>query len=170
MRRNNTLSWRWDYLSACPAHCLRILFSLLIACIQRLAQDDPIYQHNLLFSLLSPQPAICAEVVARKVEKTSEQKSNLGVEIWKKKRFALIFPANVCPLPLWEAASLLPAEIIQFNIIHGIFLSCLKCRSSNKSSSFSKGSDVLRKCIWIEPLIMEEACQHQSLWYSLLMV
>lgn len=54
MRRNNTLSWRWDYLSTCPAHCPRILFSLLIARIQRLAQDDPLYQHNLLFSLLLP--------------------------------------------------------------------------------------------------------------------
>lgn len=54
MRRNNTLSWRWDYLSTWPVHCSRILFSLLIARIQHLAQDDPIYLHNLLFSLLLP--------------------------------------------------------------------------------------------------------------------
>ena len=50
MRRNNTLSWRWDYLSTCPAHCPRILFPLLIAHTSHLGQDDPIYQHNHFLS------------------------------------------------------------------------------------------------------------------------
>lgn len=181
MRRNNTLSWRWDYLSTCPAHCPKILFSLLIARIQRLAQDDPIYQHNLLFSLLQPLNSLWRGWC----QKLKKWWGSYGILTWTVNNLvritlhvhffffffkydAWILKQNSLLSQFKRFFKKLLAKIILFNMIHGIFLSRLKCRSFNKSTSFSKGSDVLRKRIWIKQLIIEEPCQHQSLQYSLL--
>lgn len=173
MRRNNTLSWRWDYLSTCPVHCPRILFSLPIARIQHLAQDDPLYQHNLLFSLLLPLNNLwrgwCQKTKWESYWICTWTVKNLVIKLWKKKEKENTTLKQNCPSLRDFFFVQLLAKTILLNIIPTyIFLSHLECRSFNKSTSFSKGSDVLRKRIWIKHLIIEELCLHQSLQYSLL--
>lgn len=135
MRRNNTLSWRWDYLSTCPAHCPRILFSLLIAHIQRLAQDDPIYQHNLLFSLIATQQCVKKLVPKMKNKKQTVMGKAEAHDPNEKGEFIYV---KVKRGPILAAV----AKIIQIN--------GLKCWSF-----IWRGSDVLRKCIWIKSLIIK---------------